>query len=284
MPRAQQAHFERAKKHLAAGDADSLRYACLELRLCIEEIIYDKAKFYAHSLSRDDLGTWHPRILMRILEDCDPHAGRSYVLALRPAEPGAKARVVGRHDALPQKVLNDHYTKLGKFVHSTPPDGSTPPSTTEVADFIRIVLQRIERPALNITQSGLVDTVGLGCICCNRFVGRSVHYLKGNPVLVCHHDNCGAIYDWKEGGGEAEFTLRRAAIKCIQCNVEFRFPAHRAANRATLSCSSCGQRYEMQSGFTLLPIASDSTDKGQDPAPDTTGSIEPTSGGESAAS
>lgn len=263
MPRAQRVHFERAKKHLAAGDADSLRYACLELRLCIEEIVYDKAKAYAHSLSRADLGTWHPRTLMEILKECDPHAGRGYVLALRSQEPGAKARFVGRHEALPQKVLNDHYKKLGKYVHATPPDGSPPPSSTEIAEFIRVVIGRIERAALNVTQVGLVETVGLDCACCKTYVCRSLHHLRNNPVLVCHKEGCGAIYDWKEGGGDAEFTLRRVAIKCVTCGVEFRFHAHLAANRAKLSCSSCGQRYEMRMGFELLPITSDAKDKGQ---------------------
>jgi hypothetical protein len=45
----------RAKALLDAGDTTSLRYACLELRSCMEEATYEKLRAYAPRLPRDVL-------------------------------------------------------------------------------------------------------------------------------------------------------------------------------------------------------------------------------------
>lgn len=254
MPFLHRQHFDRAKELIAKGDDDSLRYAAQELRFCIEEIVYDKARAYAHSLSRKDLGTWHPRTLMRILEECDPNAGEGYVLAFRTERSDDPARVIGKHQALPQKVLNDHYTKLGKYVHAPPPDGSPRPAATQIREFLETVVRRIEPAALNTLQCGLVETASLECLRCQKVVARSVHELRKKPVLQCHHEGCGAIYDWKEIDGQSEFKIRRVTAKCHGCGIDFLFDEHLLEDGVTVSCCGCRKRYLINRPWTYSPL------------------------------
>ena len=39
---ATEGHVQRADEHIECGDVDRLRYACLELRLALERIAYQK--------------------------------------------------------------------------------------------------------------------------------------------------------------------------------------------------------------------------------------------------
>jgi len=56
----------RAKELLEKDDPISLRYACLEMRCCIEAICYDKAKLYRKHLTDDVIEKWQPIKLINI--------------------------------------------------------------------------------------------------------------------------------------------------------------------------------------------------------------------------
>src|SRR5262245_887190 len=65
---------DRAKTLLANGDEHSARYACLELRLTIEYLIYDQLQIYRDELPNDMVKKWQPRELIAAMLTVDPHA------------------------------------------------------------------------------------------------------------------------------------------------------------------------------------------------------------------
>ena len=76
----------RAKALLAAGDAASLRYACLELRSCMEAVTYEKIREYGRRFPRsviDDFSKWQPRVLVKILLSLEEGADQDYKVAIK---------------------------------------------------------------------------------------------------------------------------------------------------------------------------------------------------------
>ena len=53
--------LERARKLLATGDECSVRYACLELRFCIEYVTYDQLVAYLAEVDDDAVRKWTPK-------------------------------------------------------------------------------------------------------------------------------------------------------------------------------------------------------------------------------
>lgn len=73
---------DRAKALLATDNDDQLRYAALELRLAMEALTYDRAQAYAREIPPEELATWRPDKVMRVLLEIEPTADRSYTLRI----------------------------------------------------------------------------------------------------------------------------------------------------------------------------------------------------------
>jgi hypothetical protein len=71
-PGAKRDHLRAAKELVQARDLPSLRYACLELRFCIEALCYDVLPHYEAELPFDAVGKWQPRKVVEALLDVDP--------------------------------------------------------------------------------------------------------------------------------------------------------------------------------------------------------------------
>ena len=70
--------LNRAEQLLYNGDVASLRYACLELRQCIEAIAYEKFKTYQKYILEKELNTWQPKRVFDFLRQVDPLSIEDY--------------------------------------------------------------------------------------------------------------------------------------------------------------------------------------------------------------
>ena len=66
--------YNRARSLLNAGDDSLLRYACLELRCCIEAITYDKLNTYKARLPSSLMDEWRPSKAIKALLQLEPDA------------------------------------------------------------------------------------------------------------------------------------------------------------------------------------------------------------------
>lgn len=62
---------ERAKSLLATANDDQLRYAALELRFAMEALTYDRAQAYAKEIPPEEMATWQPDKVMKVLLEID---------------------------------------------------------------------------------------------------------------------------------------------------------------------------------------------------------------------
>jgi hypothetical protein len=69
--------LKQARAIREAGGARAETYAALELRHAFEALIYERAIDYLADLSRDDIRTWQPHLLLQRIVEIDPTADLS---------------------------------------------------------------------------------------------------------------------------------------------------------------------------------------------------------------
>jgi hypothetical protein len=115
-----------AREHLAHGDAPRLRYACLELRLAIERIAYQKLQLRLGDISIEEVAAWQPKRVMDVLmELVDPALDQDSMLSV--AKEGSDGQPVedfaplGTTKGVNPKDLGKHWQKLGFYLHVSMP-------------------------------------------------------------------------------------------------------------------------------------------------------------------
>ena len=79
------AALDRALEHIRAGAQDRLRYAALDLRLCLETMTLEKLRLYRRYLPASfSTETWQPYKQLRAMVQIDSIADQSFVLLAGP--------------------------------------------------------------------------------------------------------------------------------------------------------------------------------------------------------
>lgn len=82
-------YLERARGLLSTPYDRSLRCACLELRFCIEVIVYQKLDVYSSYVPSAIFEKWQSNHAMKILLQFEPEADDDFTLYVSPeSEPG----------------------------------------------------------------------------------------------------------------------------------------------------------------------------------------------------
>ncbi|MDH0494235.1 hypothetical protein [Comamonas aquatica] len=234
------AALKRANEEIATGVDERLRYAALELRLCIEAITYDRAQGYAELLSPDAYRTWQPQKLMEALIQIEPRANQGpsvHFLDESNADGEPPTWVsLGQETVFTLKNIRAEYHALGSFVHYPNLENATtsgpsfekmrarcPQIAAKLADVLgspvfNAVLQNVvEIPCDNCDATILkhipwgVQEVEAACFNCKAEYkisaqgnGEYSSYRLGKNV-PCQVDGCGALIaipreDLKDGG------------------------------------------------------------------------------------
>jgi hypothetical protein len=97
--------LSRAKALMASGDAASLRYACLELRFCMEAVTYEKLRAYAPRLPPNVLSIWQPPQAVKALLELEGEADQEYRVAIGRAGSTQPMQVMGEHRTFATKWI-----------------------------------------------------------------------------------------------------------------------------------------------------------------------------------
>lgn len=115
------AALTRAKAELASAQDERIRYAALELRMCIESLAYERALDYEDDLSPSEYETWQPKKLVELLIEIEPTADKGGELRIKletaPGEPEAPWQNLGEERVFGLRLIADHYHWLGSLLH-----------------------------------------------------------------------------------------------------------------------------------------------------------------------
>lgn len=237
-------HLKRARAFIEIGDESSLRHACLELRFCIEVIVYKKLSQVGPVLPRSVYRTWQPPKAMRLLLSFEPRADQDAVISLCvetvDGKPSGEWQHIGDYKMFTATTLSKQYNKLGKFLHMTAPaEVDSPPEIT--AETILPVFQEIERVASASLVMSMNSIRTFPCSLCKADMYVSESQIKAQAEVQCYKDNCQAGHVITlHGDGSFDIDRRgRRSVPCLECGQ--RLALETIEHDEVKNCVACGQ-------------------------------------------
>jgi DNA-directed RNA polymerase subunit RPC12/RpoP len=257
-------HVQRAKDHLADGKSETLRYACLELRMAIEALTYERLEAYLSEVSNDVMKKWQPKQVLAELLFVDPTADSSGQLWVgredQPGVPAKDMKFLGTDERFTVKWATKAHNTLGGFLHE--PTIAQLQAGKENEATIR------ERAAEIVTElervlSATLSNVNFGVFCtipceCGFTIRRKEEFVRRGENAVCA--SCGRIYEVsiKEETRQFAYKLARVNYECANCKTEQWIARHELDKEPVLVCSTCDSKAKVVRVFSLeeVPVKS----------------------------
>lgn len=251
-------HLRKAKALLDAGDTDKLRYCCLELRLCIELICYERLEQHRRELPEEVFGKWRPTEIVDLIAECDPTAAGDKVLRLRnETTDGSPGNVffAANIKGVSRKLLRDHYHRLGSFLHAPMPGALKEGRGLDDAAMRKAAeraIMAVEEYASNPVLSNFGVYAHFACAYCGTENVRNAKALAEGVRIRCRGNSCGAYYTAHEVDSETpEFRPMQYQWTCHACGGNQWIGAHELERGGTIECRGCKARAVI--AYTIVP-------------------------------
>jgi hypothetical protein len=241
--------LRRAHNLLAKGDDALLRYVCLELRFCLEAVMYDKLRAYAPRLPASIYAKWQPPQALKALLQIEPRADHDYVVRISrddgSGKPSGDWAHLGTHQTLKLSRLRKLYNQLGNYLHVPSPSAQdrNPPSPApeKIREDLSAILEELEPVVASTIDGTFSVTISFACSECESTVVCNEDGLRESYKATCLNVACGAEFSAVENSeGEFEFRLLTLPFQCINCKHQNLIETRRIVVGYTFMCSECG--------------------------------------------
>ena len=237
--------YKRAQELINIGDESSLRYACLELRQCIESICYDKLRLYSKFIPESEFERWQPKRVFELLEALEPKSVQDYYFQVYD-QSNEKTILNGIHHTLKSQHINKIYNKLGSYLHT--PTISQQKEYTKKSDNLKNELLIIFEDLSEIVSSKFDTNIGVivtfSCESCGELIYHRQYGLEIGSHVKCPRSECGMLYVVEDIQGETvSFKPVQAIITCA-CGKDTFLNYYRLKEGSHVKCE-CGKIYDV---------------------------------------
>ena len=239
----------RAQALIANPTDENLRYAALELRLCIEALTYEKLQSFSNIIPEAVLQTWQPPQAVKALLEFEPLADQSFTIFAGIEEtPGIESKnmkYVGKHSALRFKWLRKHYHKLGSLLHSALANSERSNSLLTTTLYLNEVINDLAEPLQgNILGGGFRTVYNFDCNQCKKPVICNKDAVAKTHKAVCFNPQCGMEYYASiMDDGSATFKPIITEFDCVSCKALTAIENRKLDIGLTFKCTACGQKH-----------------------------------------
>jgi len=250
--------LERAKEHLEHDGPCFIRYAALELRMCIESIVYmDLNSYPSGSIPVEAFDTWQPpKVVQYILErDENYHDdGVMYVAKLGElldADGKLKSSAVRiEQKSLGKKITNKSYHMLGNLLHvptlkQLQKESKAAQYRERLQGLAEELEKRIKSPLQHVN---INENIEHACDVC-RYKNVFKLDIASNPTrqyFHCGNKDCKAEFVlYYDDDGDLNIGMIYIGFDCQTCKKENKLWRKDMALGAELDCVHCGETHEV---------------------------------------
>lgn len=258
----------RAKDLLDSAEDDKLRYAALELRLAMEALTYDRARVYAEEIPPEEMGTWQPDKVMRLLLEIEPSADSSYTVSFgKEPYPGGtpeKMHVLGTETVFSLAKLRKHYHAVGSLLHMptmAQVEGDQWPNLATWRERLNAIAEELTKSLNSSVRNfapGNFNT--FPCRRCKKPIRKRVPHDKKTTAAVCF--SCGAPYRLEiEDDGEVWWKPEVDKVSCKTAGCDHAFALWHDQIKAGKgwACPKCSKKYRIVYG--VCPVSTPDEDQ-----------------------
>lgn len=245
--------IERARKFLETPSPENLRYAALELRMCMEALTYEKLHFFSGAIPESVLSKWQPPQAVKAILEFEPMADRSFVIHAGVEEeygkPAKNMQFVGQHKSLRLQWLRKHYNKVGNILHFPSTSTSVFLSASRVKEYLDDVIADVEEALSgNILGGTLREVYVFECSECKSQVVCNKQTVAKTKKAICFNPQCGAEYFAEiSEDGNSGFRLMVTEFDCTNCGALISVENRKLDIGMEFQCGSCNTRHRIVS-------------------------------------
>ena len=240
-------HFLRAKALLDSDAISDHIYACLELRFCIEAIVYQKLLHGIDSIPNSIIKTWQPNKAMKMLLDFDEFTSTDCKIEINLLNNGSHSvddwLKLGEQKIPNIKWLNKSYNKLGNFLHLIEPSKIETGNQREIKNKVSLIVKQLE---VYVSGNLLVLNNNIeinSCPICKDDFAFSPQKIKHGELIKCHNYKCGAFFTANVDSLRITFTYKTYDVPCPNCKALLEIPIEKVRKLEKFSCSKCHSEY-----------------------------------------
>ncbi|WP_318488109.1 hypothetical protein [Photobacterium leiognathi] len=254
-------HLERANELLKSDSYVDHYYASLELRFCIEAIVYQKLLHGIGNIPSSIVKTWQPHKAMKMLEAIDNLSVSSCVLHFNKSQTNEVPKdgwiKLGEQKIPEVKWLTKSYNKLGNFLHLAEPVKAIKQDLRKVRENISQIAKDLE-PFMSGNLVLAFNDIDIGhCPICDDEFAFSISKVMDGDDRRCNNYKCGAVFSVsrKESESKAIFHYKTFDIDCQSCGQEINIPEKKVRNLESFKCNKCDSEYFVKAYYdvALLP-------------------------------
>ena len=254
-------HLQRAIALLGSENPADHVYACLELRFCIEAIVYQKLLHGIKNIPSSIIETWQPNKALKMLNEIDRLTATDckveFKLAKTDTPPEDGWLLLGEQKIPPVKWLDKSYNKLGNFLHLVEPKKVVAKKSREIRASILPIAEQLK----GYIGGNLLLTINnveiKHCPACGQDIAFSTHNVKHGDTRKCSDFRCGALFSvtLDEISQKLTLTCKTYDIACERCDSEIVISEEKIRNLDKFRCNNCNAEYIPRGTyeFALLP-------------------------------
>ena len=251
--------LKRANVQLNINTEEADRYACLELRQCIEAIAYKKLKAYQKRIPKLLFSKWQPAQVIAVLSELEPYSDLDSKISIfqeNSAGDPEKHVLTFEQKEISVKFINKRYHKLGSYLHApTISDQSKKSNPKRFHDYLLNLSGELEKYAKATMYSTVATTTSLDCSECQQKIIRNTNSLHKGSIIKCFNPQCQAQYVLENiSGNTYSFKLNQATINC-ECGEVAYIHVHRIKENSHVVCGNCGEEYIFQKRWHVAKYA-----------------------------
>lgn len=253
-------HLSNAITLLESENFSEHIYACLELRFCIEAIVYQKLLHAIDGLPNSIVETWQPNKAMKMLREFDSMTSSSCIVHFNlssTVKPPKDGWLLFGEQKLPTvKWLNKAYNKLGSYLHLAEPKRAELDKRNDIKSELIHIIKDLEG---YIDSNFLISLQGLdvqSCPVCKQEIAFSLSSATDGEVKKCSNNRCGALYEIKidKLTKRVTFECKTYDIDCQSCGHEIVIAESVIRNLDNFNCSSCDADYITRGNYEFALV------------------------------
>lgn len=247
-------YLSRAKQILSGSESHSIKYACLELRFCLEIIAYRQLEQYGEEIPGSVVREWKPDRIIKLLASFSPGSDQDSELSVgltnAPDEIPKEWTSSGNAKAIPWGVFRKYYNRLGSYLHAP----------MKVKDLKKVIdkekLNTIISDIEHVLSATIIlafkRTINAECDCGKTiFIGQSE--FEDGELVRCGNRQCGRL--WKktvlEDGDQVLQPATTVIYKCT-CDSFMHVPIEKVWDR--FRCDGCNNTYRLNLGYSQVVV------------------------------